>query len=393
MKIITALVNPTLNKRLLKIKKFEVLAPDIQYQDGVIEILKEKDKIDALVLSEILPGELNIYELINKILSINNEVKVVIVLENKKDELEKFLINKGIINIFYNNKNSIDEIVTVLNEKKESINNKCNNVIKYKANNNLKISRKTKRKCFVISVLGSYESGKSIFSINLVKNFKNKKVLLIDFDILYNSIHSILGIKKYPKINNKKITYEKMIIKLSNNFHLISGINMLFPNKVSNDDIKNMLTYLKTRYDYIIIDTSSDCFFDVNKALIKYSNKCIFLLEANVLEIKKAKNLLSIYLEKWQFKKEKFNIVINKYNTNSISLDIIKNIFSDFKILGKIDYDRSYNVLINRNFKSYFLYKKLRKQYKKIIHNLFLAILQSKIKRLGEKNGRKFIRS
>ena len=393
MKIITALVNPTLNKRLLKIKKFEVLAPDIQYQDGVIEILKEKDKIDALVLSEILPGELNIYELINKILSINNEVKVVIVLENKKDELEKFLINKGIINIFYNNKNSIDEIVTVLNEKKESINNKCNNVIKYKANNNLKISRKTKRKCFVISVLGSDESGKSIFSINLVKNFKNKKVLLIDFDILYNSIHSILGIKKYPKINNKKITYEKMIIKLSNNFHLISGINMLFPNKVSNDDIKNMLTYLKTRYDYIIIDTSSDCFFDVNKALIKYSNKCIFLLEANVLEIKKAKNLLSIYLEKWQFKKEKFNIVINKYNTNSISLDIIKNIFSDFKILGKIDYDRSYNVLINRNFKSYFLYKKLRKQYKKIIHNLFLAILQSKIKRLGEKNGRKFIRS
>ena len=64
MKIVTALANPRLNKELAKIENIEILAPDIQYQDGVIEILDEKKSIDVLILSEVLSGSFNIKEFI-----------------------------------------------------------------------------------------------------------------------------------------------------------------------------------------------------------------------------------------------------------------------------------------------------------------------------------------
>ena len=103
MKIVTALANPRLNKELAKIENIEILAPDIQYQDGVIEILDEKKSIDVLILSEVLSGSFNIKEFIIEIKNRNNNLKIIIILENKKEELENFLISKGIFDIYYNN--------------------------------------------------------------------------------------------------------------------------------------------------------------------------------------------------------------------------------------------------------------------------------------------------
>ena len=53
--------------------------------------------------------------------------------------------------------------------------------------------------------------GKSIFTINLANSLSNSKnkILIIDFDILNNSLHTILGIKKYSK---------KINFVISNNF-------------------------------------------------------------------------------------------------------------------------------------------------------------------------------
>lgn len=55
-------------------------------------------------------------------------------------------------------------------------------------------------------ILGNSGVGKSIFSVcfsNYLKNKKNK-ILIIDFDILNNSIHTIFGIKKYSNEVRKK---------------------------------------------------------------------------------------------------------------------------------------------------------------------------------------------
>ena len=392
MNIITALGNPILNKELNNLNTYNILAPDIQYQDGVIEILEEKSNINLLILSELLPGDFSIYDFINEIKKINKELKIIIVLENKKEELENFLISKGIFNFFYNNQITVDEIILIINSENNFNNinkyNVENKIIKYTAKKGFKLNKKEKKESIIISILGSHGSGKSIFSINLAKSFKNKKVLLIDFDIFYSSIHSILGIKKNPINNNEHINLEDIILKINKNFHIINNIDVLFPNTnlITNTEIKNLLIQLKYKYDYILIDTSSEINFEATRFIIRYSNHCIFLLEGNILEIKKSKLLLNFYLENWYIKKEKINIVINKYNKNSISINLLKHIFSDFTILGKIKYDDIYNLLINRSFNSFLQFQKIKKQYKIIINNLSVIIFENKLKNLGKKN-------
>ena len=201
----------------------------------------------------------------------------------------------------------------------------------------------------IICILGSGGVGKSIFTVNLAKSliYSKKKILIIDFDILNNNLHEILGIKKYSqKIRNKiknnnllkEIKIQELIFKINYKIDLISGMNLLFDSKykISNKKIKNILLKLKEEYDVIIIETSSECFFDYTKEIINNSELNFFILDANLLEIQKAKKLLNMYIEKWKINKEKINIIFNTYNINSTQISILKNTFNEFKILEKI---------------------------------------------------------
>ena len=145
-------------------------------------------------------------------------------------------------------------------------------------------------------------------------------------------------------------------------------VNLLFDNKfkINSEKIKNIIDNFKKYYDYIIIDNSSENFLDYTKNIIRNSNYCIFLIESNLIEIKKSKNLLNMYNKKWNIEKEKINILINKYNKNSIDENIIKNIFKNYNYLGKINFNEKYNLLINNNFNNFFELKKINKEYKKI---------------------------
>lgn len=423
-KIITAMGNPNLNQKLKKENIFEMMAEDIQYQEGILEFLEENNNIDFVILSELLPGNIEIKKLIEKIKLINQNIKIILFLEKKNEELENYLYAKGIFKIFYHNQIGVKEIIELMqnnsknstqeikkeidelkkllleknkkekkmnlffknniennekNNEKNNAKNHKNKIIKNNAEKNSKNQRKE-----IICVSGTSGVGKSIFSINLAKSFMNEqnKILIIDFDILNNSLHTILGIKKYPeKVKNKiknnnllsEIKIEELIIKINSKIDLISGINLLFDSKyqISSAKIKNILLKLKEKYNLIIIDTSSECFFDYTKEIMKNSNYNIFITEANLLEIKKAKNLLNIYINEWEIPQRNFNILFNKYNQNSIDVSILKHIFSGFSILGKLSINPQYNLMINKNDKK-ILDKNLQKEYstinKKILH-------------------------
>ena len=225
------------------------------------------------------------------------------------------------------------------------------------------INKSNNIKSEVISVLGPAGVGKSIFTINLANSYvySKNKILIIDFDILNNSLHTILGLKKYSKIIreklknnnliNSKINIKELTIKITNKIDLISGINLLFDSKykISSEKIYNIINELKEKYEIIIIDNSAECFFDYTKNIIENSNINIFITEANLSEIKKSKNLLNIYINKWNINKNKINILFNKFNKNSIDINILKNIFNEFNILGKLNFDDKYNLIINKN--------------------------------------------
>ena len=74
-KIITAMNNPKLNETLSKIKECEIIAPDIAYQEAVLEILEENQEAQILIISELLTGNFDFIEFIKKIQKNNNNLK------------------------------------------------------------------------------------------------------------------------------------------------------------------------------------------------------------------------------------------------------------------------------------------------------------------------------
>ena len=409
--VMTAVANPIINEKLKNETNIQIIGNDIQYKEGVIEALEKNKEINYLILSDILIGKELLIELIKKIKIINKNIKILVILtEENKKECDN-LISCGVEKIFYNNV-EIKEIVKVINEENETDklieeinslkkiiieNNNKNNLEKNKKiQNKIKKENKLKNKLLifnkikiinniknkidkylpkklinksnnikseVISVLGPAGVGKSIFTINLANSYvySKNKILIIDFDILNNSLHTILGLKKYSKIIreklknnnliNSKINIKELTIKITNKIDLISGINLLFDSKykISSEKIYNIINELKEKYEIIIIDNSAECFFDYTKNIIENSNINIFITEANLSEIKKSKNLLNIYINKWNINKNKINILFNKFNKNSIDINILKNIFNEFNILGKLNFDDKYNLIINKN--------------------------------------------
>lgn len=390
-KIITALGNQVLNNELKKTNEFEIVANDLQYKEAIIELLEINENVNYIILSGILPGNITLTDLITKIKIINNNIEIILLLEKKEKEIEKKLKEQKIKNVLYIDNIKINDIIKILKNKKinnktkipqeENIKNEINR--KIKINNNIK--KQIKTECKVISVLGSNGVGKSIYSVcmsNYLNNKKNK-ILIIDFDILNNSIHTILGISKYNKKKNNKRIINDFIINVDNNISVLTGENIIKKYKKNINYIVKLLEILKEKYDYIIIDTSAECFFDINKTIINKSDINIFLLEANLLEITKATKLLEIYNKNWNIDERKIKIVINKYNKNAISMSIIKKLFSDYEIIGKLEMSNIYNNIINKNNKIIFKNYKNNNEYKKINEKIIkVDFKNSKIKNL-----------
>ncbi len=425
-KILTAIGNPILNVSLKKENEIEVMSEDIQYQDGIFEFLEKESNINFLVLSELIPGNLDIKKLIEKIKLINSDIKIILFLVNENKELENYLYAKGVDFIFHNNqievkdvieiiktnqkdetlelKKEINELKRLLEEKNElqkqnkleeknelKVKNKNENInlinsqqiYKQKKENLInknffrkkKIKEKTEE---IICINGTSGIGKSIFTINLAKAINKNKILIIDFDILNNSLHTILGVKRYSeKVMNRKennlgkIKVEELIIKINSKIDLVSGVNFLFESKykIDNSIIKNILDTLAQKYDAIIIDTSSETYLDYTKEIMKLCKFNIFISGANLLEIAKTKKLLNIYVNNWNIPRKNFSILFNKYDFNSIDFSILKNIFLEFNIIGKLSANSNYNLVINKN-KSGKLNKRLQKEYLIIYKNL-----------------------
>ena len=380
-KIITAIGTNELNKKIRESKIYEVIGNDIPYQDGVLDILKGNSEINILILSEIIPGEYEIKNFIIEIKKLNPYIELIVFIKEENQELNNFLIGNGINRVYVDGENTLEEILNdiyfINNETNLNLEiEKLKEIIKEKTieNTSKKIIKKNiKEKDLKISksiaITGYFGSGKSLFTSLLAKtaNKLNLKTLIIDFDILNNSISTLFNISNY----NKSKFYdniEQYIIKINNNISIFNGVDILFneDNKINFNKIKEIIEKFKEKYNLILFDTSSEINLKYVKTALVNVQKIIFLIEPNLIELKKSKELLEVYLEDWEIPKYKFNIVLNKVNVNSIDTEIINNIFSQIKIIGKINLSRNYTALANNtNFKFMNL-----KDYEKIIRKV-----------------------
>ncbi len=373
MNIITALGNEENCKKIKEKIDSDILGTDIQYKEAVIEILEKNNNINLLILSSILPGELNIYEFINIIKYKNPNLEIMIILEKEDNKLSEFIISKGIKYIFYNNKITFDEIILKINEieNKNKINNKIeklekiilkenkkkiinnekikNKILKIKEKINKQKNRINNKK--IISIIGAPKVGKTIFILILSLIIKNKKILILNCNIEKNDIPILIG---------KKKSKNEKIIKWKNNIDVMI-VSKEIKKESFYEELDEKISKEMSKYDYIFFDIEN---IEENEEFIKKSNEIILLVEANLLGIKDAKDILVKLMKVTNNRKDNIKIVYNKYEITSIKEEILDVMFSDFKIIGKIQYDKNYNFFINTNTK--FLTKKIREQYKKI---------------------------
>lgn len=382
MKIITATGVPEINERLRKETNYEVIGKDIQYQEGILEILDEKSDIEGIILSNNLIIEMEFNLLISRILEINKDIEIIVFLKEKDDEIEIFLNSNEIYKIYY--LDNYEMFFLGLKNKEMSNKDITQNIEDFKkiiyqertidrSENKIVNKEKIKENFYInniISFSGSYGVGKSIISILFSKYISQKyKVLLIDCDFFNKSINTILGISKMPKNYDKKRILSA-ITKYHNNFYVLSSLDN-FINKFEFADylsLINCLEEIKNEFDFIIIDTSSDFTSKINKFIYSYSSKIVFLIEPNLSEVKKANMFLEKIIKDYEIQEKKLNIIFNKVNKYKINKRILNEIYSEKNILGEINYSERYNLIINKNiFKDYDMYEDV---FKKVLEGV-----------------------
>ena len=353
-KILTAINNPEINRRLKSIKEFNVYENDIQYKEAIIDILEEKNDFDIIILYEKLPGEISIIDLVKKIKIINNEINFIFIFENENKELEKELINENIKTIFYNKKLNFNQFVLEIKNNKLSeeeklkkqienlekiISNKNKELFNYKNNlnnkklnndyliNNLENNKKINNKLIInknklknnskIVILYDNKIDIELINNNLIRK-ENKKIIIIDFN----------NKNKLIKKENNKIDY--YIKKYNKNIHFLN-----FNLYIKNNKINNLFFNLSNKYDLIIINLNNKNKYE--KYFLNISEKIIFILDINLNKIKELNNLINNLISKYSINKNKINILLNNYNKNSINYKIIKNIFLNYKVIKKLN--------------------------------------------------------
>lgn len=378
MKILTAMGNPELNMKMQEYEEFEIISKDIQYKEGILEILEDKKEVDILILTNNILGELDFKELINKIIKIKNNLKIIVFLDKEDEKIEQYLNSKNIYKIYFLNKINFDLFIKDFFKNSQKNNFKIAQEIqefkgliyenkKIKENKKLNLKNcKTK----IISITGNYNSGKTVFSYifsNYISN-KNYRVLIIDMNLENNDLESILirKVKKHLKNNLKILNFNFIIKKIKNN--LFCSINMKNElnklNELEVYKIKEIFTKVNLDYDIILIDTQSNIKNLFIEKILKISDKIIFLSEENLFEVQKMEDILEIISHDIKIKNDKIKVILNKTNEYKI-LDY------DTKIIGRIPYNSLYTKLINNNFEKNDL-EKLNSIYEKIYSNLFM---------------------
>ena len=343
-KVLTAIGNPMLNQKIKELEDYAVLADDLKTDEELIEWLERVEQIDILFLCSNVIHNYSVDEFIEIIKKIQEDILIIFF---KNETIESSVKEDESLKIY----NEFDFDFKIL----EKILQKS-------------IQKKIKHfTCKTIAISGVNGVGKSTFSTFLAKNVENKnvKTLLIDFDLEENQIHTLLKVKKQPQLVN---SVKDLIINIGKNIDALCHLDMIFQDKTKVDffKIQEILGTLKEEYNLIIIDTSAKLENEYTKRIFYNSDNIIFLLEPNILGIKKSKNMLEVFENDWKIPNEKINLLLNKTNMYQISDSIIQELFPEMKFLGKMRYLDSYNLMINRNVHKREIKKEYEKVYKKI---------------------------
>lgn len=325
---ITAVNNKKIIEKISKNKNFKIIFNNLEYREGILEVIEKIKNIDVIIISELIPGEISIEELIKKIRKINKKIEIIFIL-NKNDlekinKLKELKINK----IYIEDKNN------------EKIKNKIN-ILKI---NNEKIKKNTKKikNKKIINIFGKNKSGKTTIII-LILNYllKNKEKILI---ININKKIEKYYLKKIKIINNNKFIkinkYEKNLYNIEKNMDLI------FCTKYK--QIKNNFEELKKMYDYILIDNMENEKLQMEYFFNKDYIRNILVIDSEKLGMSELQRLTKKLKKYEQNQHRSLHIIENKYKVSSVSPAVIKEIFEKEIEIHEIYKKRYYKKILEK---------------------------------------------
>lgn len=332
---ITAVNNKKIIEKISKNKNFKIIFNNLEYREGILEVIEKIKNIDVIIISELIPGEISIEELIKKIRKINKKIEIIFIL-NKNDlekinKLKELKINK----IYIDDKNNekIKNKINILKINNEKIKNKIN-IIK-------KNTKKTKNKK-IINIFGKNKSGKTTIII-LILNYllKNKEKILI---ININKRIEKYYLKKIKIINNNKFIkinkYEKNLYNIEKNMDLI------FCTKYK--QIKNNFEEFKKMYDYILIDNMENEKLQMEYFFNKDYIRNILVIDSEKLGMSELQRLTKKLKKYEQNQHRSLHIIENKYKVSSVSPAVIKEIFEKEIEIHEIYKKRYYKKILEK---------------------------------------------
>ena len=135
---------------------------------------------------------------------------------------------------------------------------------------------------------------------------------------------------------------KKILIITELDFDIFKIIKKELINKLKNKKIKNKLNNKLIYYkiEYLNLNKINKQSLLLRNKKIKYSENIIFLINSNLLEIKKLNEIINLIKLNYYIKNKKINIIFSGNIDNSVDLNILKNIFKNYNILGKINFDK-----------------------------------------------------
>lgn len=338
--IILAIDNYKIYEEIKKEKKIKILGRDLIYKEAIIEILEKNNNIDFIFLYEKILGNINLFDLIKKIKNINKKIKIIVILENKNEDIEKKLKKINIKKIFLKNKINSKKIIEIILDEKTNL--KKEESIKEIINKNRKSKNALKEtlniKDYIIKRINTI---KNLVAIKITINKKSKhnsknqkKIVIVCVDRKNNKIiKSLLISKKICNAKNrigvidlsakrkknkrknkleetkKQKTKDKRILKnrINNIFKLKFKYYKILKNKINNN--------IKRKYQIKIVPKK------INNNIIYFINSQKIFESKNINE-ENNKILLEI-IKKIYIEFDYIILIINKKELKKINYEII----------------------------------------------------------------------
>lgn len=204
-KVITAIGNEIIHNVFKRSGEYEVIGKDIQYQEGILEILEQLNAVELLIMSDFLPGNDSISQMVKKIKRQKKELTIYILCEKETPEILRLLED-----------NWIEKIIPLKEEEEfetneiDSEKNELKKEVERLKRENTKLKKEKVKYGKTVLFLGDHNVGKTSIAFMMSQMANLSRILLIDFDY---GILRITGLERNEalkkRFNDKTDVYKR----------------------------------------------------------------------------------------------------------------------------------------------------------------------------------------